>query len=51
MSVHLKNKDVIVDVNKNNFTVGKIVFINNDKQIYTNKYRKLKLFCFIFMVM
>lgn len=50
MSVHLKNKDVIVDVNKNNFTVGKIVFINNDKQIYTNKYRKLKLFCFIFMV-
>lgn len=51
MSVHLKNKDVIVDVNKNNVTVGKIVFINNDKQIYTNKYRKLKLFCFIFMVM
>ena len=51
MSVHLKNKDVIVDVNKNNVTVGKIVFINNDKQIYTNKYRQLKLFCFIFMVM
>ena len=51
ISVHLKNKDVIVDVNKNNVTVGKIVFINNDKQIYTNKYRQLNLFCFIFMVM
>ena len=47
---HIKNKDTIIEMVKNNVVVGKVVIENNDKMIYQNKYRQVKVFCSIAMI-
>ena len=47
---HIKNKDTITEIVKDNAVVGKVIIENNDKMIYQNKYRQIKIFCFMVMI-